>query len=497
MTIGDQLKEHGVALVMPKKKRTSKSSIATGVESASPSVVVEELTPRPKFNFSGLKAAPKLVSGERLIPTAEQMRVMAEDLANFRRDVGPHMHDLIGQLWDVFLAPTELVPAFAEGKVFLEIEIRAILDSAEPFRTPGRIAWADAVIKTAPDPFQNRGILTAVIKRLEEEKFMVVGVGVGFKHNGQNYVLADDLRIRDDAQSVMKALQQLRERGAQTEQQEAKSELDQLRATAGQNLITFDEMMGGKDGFIIIDVPDQSTPAGKFFAGGTILVQSLAGSVRIINGAGRIRRRALNLNDTGVSIPVSRLLEEKPKFDNSSWRDQLGIHGLIRRFIDREEEKKRRVVQAETEKAEAIRRATKAKARFKEETDREFETLAGKADLGFDGFFAGNVGDFAFRLAMFNDSKTNRRVWQVMCLLRRARDGQVQMLECPDRLKDYFGDDVSKPMDPGKRFEGIPYPLGSLLRIGLSEFEKNEKRKKETTEVAVFETTPVVETVSV
>ncbi len=489
MSIEEQIRAKGIKLVPSKstkttsKKTTKASSKAPATKVvAKPAMVLAaepESTPTPKskFNFSALKSAPKLGGGGgRLIPTAAEIRTMGEELVTFKKDVGPYMHDLVSQLWDAYLAPPEVAAALAEAKSSLEGSIREILDSSEPYRTPGRIAWADAVIKTAPDPFRNRGILTAVIERLQEEKFLTVGVGAGFKHVGKNYVLAADLVVREDAQAVMRSLMELRERGSETEREETKSELDQLQATAVKNLVTFDDLMAGKDGYVIVDVPDQHTTDGKFFGGGTILVQSVDGAVRIVDGAGRIRRRALNLNDTGVAVAVASLAEEKPKFDNSSWRDQLGIHGLIRRFINKEDDAKRRVEKMAEEKVAAANRVAEAKTRFKEAADKEYEVLVGKGNLSFDEFFAGNDGVFAFRLGMFEDQSAGRRVWQVMCLLeRRTGDGWIRMVECPDRLKEFFGADVSAPLAPGKRFDKIPNPLGILLRMGLSGFEKKQK----------------------
>ncbi len=42
-------------------------------------------------------------------------------------------------------------------------------------------------------------------------------------------------------------------------------------------------------------------------------------------------------------------------------------------------------------------------------------------------------------------------------------------------IADGILSDVSAPLAPGKRFDKIPNPLGILLRMGLSGFEKKQK----------------------
>lgn len=472
-SLEDQLRMKGVKVVNGPvgAKKSQKTRPVVGTEPEK-----KQEPARKPFNFSSLKA-PALKGEGRIIPSGEEMKSLLDQLNVFKVDVVPYMHDLMGQWWDAFMVPSELFDSIAEARALLDENILTVLDSNEPYRTPGRVAWADALIKKAPDPFRNRGVIDTVVNLLFKERFLIVGVGEGFKHEGKMYVLSDNLVSRDDARAVIGSLQRLRARGQESKKEEFRTELDQLRSLAGDQL-SFDEFRAGKEGFVILDVPDKASPDGRFFTGGPVLVQSSGGRVRIIDAAGPIKRRAISLNDTGASVALDQLWSEKIDFGGPvrNARDQIGIHEIVRRFILKKEENSRRAEETTKRKEEEATVWEQEKGRFQEQVSTEEEQLVSKANLNADEFFAGNDGSFVLKFPKpFTDIRNKRVMWFVMCLVKRHGDGQIQMLECPERLKEFFGEDVLTPLEPGRRFESIPYPLGYLLSAGLTHFENKQK----------------------
>ena len=106
------------------------------------------------------------------------------------------------------------------------------------------------------------------------------------------------------------------------------------------------------------------------------------------------------------------------------------------------------------------------------EADTEYKALSAQANLSFDDFFEGKPGKFVHRLSYFVNRKTKKTTHHVMALLERNADGTIQMLECPNRLKEFFGDEALKPVEPGESFQNVLKPLGTILFLGLSGYRK-------------------------
>lgn len=350
--LGDALMHPKVATSSQNKKAAKRQEVKKGAMTDSSGTSANSTPSVGKFNFSALKVAPKLLDVERrrFIPTAEEVKAhhqeeqaKRQEVLDFCREIGPYMHDLATQAWEIIQASEEDAYLYAEGKAGIEAEIRRILDSDENFRIPGLIAFADAVIQTAPSPDDFKGVVGVVIDWLVKEKFLVAGIGNGVWHRGVNYVLHASLYKREEARKVLQRLLDLRTRSIQIQKEETKTEFEKLMGLEAQNPISWEQVLRGEEGFLMIEVPDK-VDGEKVFRGGFVLLRVVGDEVRLVDGVGSMHRYVAGFNaDSGVKI--EQLLEENPKFVGLDRRDQNGIHGLIRRFIVGQEQAK----QAKTE----------------------------------------------------------------------------------------------------------------------------------------------------
>lgn len=464
-TLGDQLVARGVR-VEPLKTGKNKAGAK-----AAPAP--------PKFMFRQPPALPQL---GMLVLTPGQREENRRAFEAFIAEAGPQMHDYITQLRMLDEMSDEERQLYAEAEKQLIEAVSSMLSCDEPYKTPVRLAWADALVRTCP---VRRGPVTETIERLTKESFLVVVENGDQKANvvriySKNYTLGVELRKNPQAQVVLEALNQLVGRTAEHGREVFQDQLAELQRLVGESSLSPAELRSyigtgsGKDGRIILPVPDKVRERdGRFFKGGPVLVEVHEGKVRILDGAGTVQRTARQIGESETFLGIGQLANERVNLGSAQpppevFNRIVAIHDMVRRGL------------AAAEEAE-VREARKAEQRA--QVDAEREELKSKADLTPEEFFLEKrVGTIFFdfgrkpfgrekrengKAVLGKDDKPEKELfWDVICLVERRMDGQIRVAECPDRLRSFFGGACDWTM-PEERFQGLPYPLGVLLRIGF------------------------------
>lgn len=418
-----------------------------------------------KFNLLGKVVVPRVAA---LITSKEERDAQLAEFSATREAIATAMADAVRNLRYVeYEATAEEASILQSARDESEQAIITMLGYEPPYRAVSVLAYASALVRTCPE---TKGWVEDAAKRLVEVGFLKPAES----HNAvrvynAGYVPAGDYGKSAEAGEVLKNLADLvgRERIAAKQRFEAKkAELD---AAVGGNPLSIADLKAGKDGRLVLHVPDQIVKRGsdtRTYKGGFALVDSAGGKVRILDGAGGLARISAQLNELGVYVGVSQLEAEKIDLGNvrvpeETFRSIVTLQKLLQRGL----------IEAD-EKSASIERKTK----FHEEADSERQALAGKATLTSPQFFLLDavgtclVDPLGHKPFVANQGKKNEaRTFEVFALVARDEKGRIRVAEAPERLTpDFFevGDKEFKPA--GDRFAGLSWRLRTLLKMGFA-----------------------------
>ena len=432
------------------------------------------------------KAVDKAVKGLTLrVPTIKKVETTAEkqevidkavaDVRNYLAVIPSHMGDLVNRIRGIRGASPEERAVRADELKQLEDETLTHLNSEEELlRDAARQAYAMAMASTAPP---NKRLVVEVIEggefsRLpgllelkmlepvtgESPKGAIKVYGKTYKVNGR----------REFSDKLAEAITAAATRAAEKAREWYKEEISELREAA---TMTVADLLAGKSGRVFMTAQDVKSND-HFLPGGALLAESDGTKVKALEARGHFQRVVSEIAEAGRTVPVSSLAEEKldlgKRLPEDVFRHCRILHAVLRRGIFE--------AQKESARQERV-------SKFQAEADVERETLMAKATVSVaEWLFTDAPGSAVIYLGRkpwmvttqakvkgkFSEKDTP--YFEVFFLVERTPDG-VRIAEYPERLEPLFGKQFFEAADPGERFEGLKYPLGSMLRTAFA-YEK-------------------------
>lgn len=412
--------------------------------------------------------------------TAEKQEVIDKAVADFRNYLAvipSHMGDLANRIRGIRGASPEERAVRADELKALEDEALTHLNSEEELlRDAARQAYAMAVASTVPP---NKWLVMEVIeggkfsrlpgllelKMLEPADVEVKGA-VTVKIYGKTYRVNGR---REFANKLAEAITAAATRAAEKAREWYKEEISGLREAA---TMTVADLLAGKPGRVFMTVPDVKSN-GHFLPGGALLIESDGTKIKVLEARGHFQRVMSEIAEAGRIISVSSLAEEKlnlgKHLPEDVFRHYRTLHAVLRRGIAE--------AQKETARQERV-------SKFQAEADAEREALMAKVMASAaEWLFTGAPGSAIIYLGrkpwmVASREKVDGKFvekeapyFDVFFLVERDAEGRVRIAEYPERLEPLFGERFAEAALPGERFEGLKYPLGSMLRTAFA-YEK-------------------------
>jgi len=425
--------------------------------------------PEPKkFSFGKAPAVPKVAKAG--VITAAQKAADRAEFDSFVDQVNESMSAAVADMWSIREADETTQRLYRARATELDRDVAEMLSYEAPFRLPAQLAYAEALVAGCPT---RRDAISWVLDRLVADGFLEVS-DAGVRIYGENYRLGADVRAEVRAQRGAQSIEALVTKAVELGKVQFEAERVALVTKAGgANQLTSEEVLAGKAGRVLLRVPDKSGSDGRFFKGGYLLVEVIDGKVAVLDAIGGIRKIGSQLAEEGTYLPVSQLVNERLNFGTTRFPPEVfnrlvAIHDMVRRGI----------VELQREEAE-IKKAAEAgdrKTAYNTQVAAEREALAAKATATSTEFFPEKAVGVAFvdyGKGTFDvkDRETGKVTswWNVILLVERREDGQIRIVETPERLKGLFPESAFEWTDPGDKFSGLGYPLGPILR---TEFAK-------------------------
>lgn len=447
----DRLKAVGVPL-QPQKSKEAKKPTGGNPKATSPASAVVSASAfaiKPLPSFKVLKPEDRAAMLEGLTEFKKKIPSVMSDLVTFRREVER-------------LTPEE------------KLGYKAQLDEAngliaDYLNRPGvagvtaKVALADALVRTCPEI---RGVVVATADELIRIRF---AREVSFSRRGavQVYdraILPDEeLAKIPGVAEVMKAFAGLVDRTRAAGKKYFQEAQQGLKIQEGDNPLSVDELLSGKDGRRILPIPDQmEVVRGREFShkGGNLLVEVSDGAVSVIGGIGGVARLLDRFAGLSLSVDLLGNEEFKPKEridDSTEFGNLRLLHKLLRLGLveGREQEKK-----------------SAASADFKAQVEGEREALSAKATISqSEAHIGGLPGLFLQEWRPFFNQRTGRdkkgefitrKVWFPLSLVERNDKGLIRVAEAPERLTEFFSP-FRNFAEPGADYSSLGV-LGILLR---------------------------------
>ena len=465
-SVADMLAAKGVD-VRVKKEVASKARVPAAVE---PGKVTKAKPSAPKqFSFGKAPLVPKVVKGG-VITTAQKAADRAE-FDSFVEQVNESMSAAVADMWSIREADETTQRLYRARATELDRDVAEMLSYEAPFRLPAQLAYAEALVAGCP---ARRDAIGWMLEKLVNDGFLEIVEGDGVRIYGQNYRLGADVRAEVRAQRVAQSIEALVTKAVELGKVQFEAERVALVTKAGgANQLTSEEVLAGKAGRVLLRVPDKNGNDGRFFKGGYLLAEVVDGKIQVLDTIGGIRKIGSQLAEEGTYLPVSQLTNERLNFGTTRFpvdvfNRLVAIHDMVRRGI----------VELQREEAE-IKKAAEAgdrKTAYNTQVAAEREALAAKATATSTEFFPEKAVGVAFvdyGKGTFDvkDRETGKVTswWNVILLVERREDGQIRIVETPERLKGLFPESAFEWTDPGDKFSGLGYPLGPILR---TEFAK-------------------------
>lgn len=428
-------------------------------------------------NVKETRAVEKAAKGLTLrVPTIKKIETTAEkqevidkavqEVQNYLTVIPNHIGDLVSRIRGVRAASPEERAVRADELKALEDETLTHLNSEEELlRDAARRAYAMAMVSTAPP---NKRLVMEVVeggkfsrlpglielKMLESAGEEVKGVvtvkiyGATYRVNGR----------REFALKLAEAITAAAARAAEKAREWYKEEVTELRGAA---TMTVADLLAGKSGRVFVTVPDIKDN-GRFMPGGALLAESDGSKIKVLEARGHFQRVMSEIAEAGRTVPISSLAKERldlgKRLTEDVFRDCRILHVVLRRGIAE--------AQKESDRQESI-------LKFQAEADKEREALMAKVTTSAAEWLLANaLGSAVIYLGrkpwvVVTSREKETLYFEVFFIVERASDG-VRIAEYPERLKPLFGDRFAEFVDPGERFEGLKYPLGSMLRTAYA-----------------------------
>lgn len=450
--------------------------------------------PPPTFNLPPVVKVETLGAGSRIPSQAErdafraQKAQVAEAVEAYGREIVAPMCDVVQEMADFDQLPEDEQEAFSERRKVLDGWLQIQFAHPAEYRMCAVRAYVDARIKTIPAPVR-RGDLETAIARAVKAVFLVPEEKGVYVLYGTHYNLGKEYRGDKASEEVVQNLiGQIKVAADRTrnrwlgERVEVEQKLNEV--LDGNSPITFDEFDAGvegsltlPDGFLSLEVPDKKDGE-RYFAGGYVIVRVEEAKIRPVHGTGHLARTMSEVADAGTFVWAPQLrsgrIEINPNVSEEGARQIRKLHRVFHRALLHGRDLRGRAAVQQAKKEQEAARLTR-KGEFGNQLRAEREALQAKQTVTSQEFFLeekpgktyvryGKKGPFVQRL---RDGK-ERNWWGVQFLVERDQEGKVKAAEYPERLKELLSGKPETATLPGKNFENLGWPLGSLLRMAKS-----------------------------
>lgn len=453
-SIGELLANKGVKVVNIDNKKTVHQSS-------------QQPIPAPPVH-PGLKR-PSIPKVGVVIQTDDERKQTLEEFKADTAAILTSMYDHIASIRKIEAMSPEESRIYGSELRKLQQGVTQMLGYDEPYKTPAVIAFADAMLRTCP---AERPKVEKTLERLVEHNFLGIVAERGNRTvyaYGKDYVLANGLEKSSEARNIFALIPDLVRQAVNAGRELFFEELRQLQNTAGEQIDVSELKPGGKDGRIILPVPDRKFET-QFQGNGYLLISVETGRIRVIDGIGGISRVARELAEARTFIHVSQLQGERislnDRVPSDAFQHILDLFKLLKRGIPAAQEEKRRL----EAKAEFKNRCNAERLMSKDATVSKQEwLLEGKVGLGFidngTGFFEQRSGGDA------------KKIWQIFALFERNETGQIRVARFPERLAEFFAD-YTEFQEPGEKFSRLSH-VGIILRMAYTN-TRNDRTDKST-----------------
>lgn len=291
-------------------------------------------------------------------------------------------------------------------------------------------------------PHKTSAEIQATIKNLVEKKYLIEDSAGQLKVFEKAY--NTNPTIGEEIDTVKKGLKDLISRVMDIER----------KSLSAQASLEVAEFLAGKKGTLTLAIhaePVINHQTGKiefWRRGGDILVESDGRKVKAIAVSGGIEETVKKGMAIKVYFFLDSLGRERPPYLREASDDEIKLtHSLwyiVRRGLLRHK---------------FAARATISRKEF------FLENRPGVCYLAYEGTWDVNS---EVRLANF-----------FFLVRREEKEGakMIHLVDIPDHLKDFFAECMGDYPEGGNEFEGIPQPLQNVLRAGLTQTRKTEKKE--------------------
>lgn len=411
-----------------------------------------------KATFSFKKpAVPKF--SVMLTPTA---RAQAQaEFAEFQAEIRREMTAFVGLVREIDGMPAEEAGLYSEQYRQSQNAIAEMLgyehDAAREFAV---LIYAQAMVSTCP---ATRYDVEGTVEALTSAGFLVETRKGGVRVYDNIYALAEAFARNGEAKATLSALSNLVASARQAGRERFAAELAELTAQAGETPLTVAELKSGKEGRMVLHIPDTKSGDGtRTYKGGYLLLTSVSKKITIISAIGAITRKAMELAEAQTFV----------------WADQIGREKLVSAKPLPHEVFDRMLVLWHwlgnaCAAGEAAEKATAEAAELEALVASDKTALEAVATLTPEEFFLGGQAGTAVLDLSPNEPwvrKTPEGKEEVfpgvVALVERNEAGEIRVADCPERLVPLFAGN-REFLPAGEKFANLG-ELRPMLRTAFA-----------------------------
>jgi hypothetical protein len=424
--------------------------------------VVKAPTAAARFAFQN-RRVPKIGA---ILPTQEDRQKALEEFRQFKADVAASMFDCVQNIRAVEVMSRDEAELYVEEFQQSKAAVKEMLSYTGAERLVAVISFADAKIKTCPK----------TRSAIENTFFELASASVGFliearegksadvKVYGKRYNVAQEFSKAPETTSIISQIDDLIQETTVNSRRIYEESFNALSRMAGDNQLSVSELKAGKEGRVLLQVPDNQF-RDRTYKGGYILVESRQSIIRLLGAVSGPQRASENVVRTLGYVPVGALVEERMVFENRLDEEQFKACCILHTWL-------KLAIKAVEEESEKENR----KAAFAAQVESERKQLIPKGTISIPEFVlnSDSVGlaflDFGRKpFEIRNDGNIIKRVWEVFAVVERNNKGLIRVAHCPERLEEFFTENLEFK-NPGQDFRNLGR-LGQILRKKAGEIK--------------------------
>lgn len=422
--------------------------------------VLKPPTVSARFSFQN-RRVPRVGA---ILPTPEERQAALEEFKQFKADVAASMYDCVQNVRSIEAMSRDEAELYTEELDQSRAAIKEMLSYTGAERLVSVVSYADAKTKTCP---KTKGAVETTLFELLSVGFLseAKNNNSDIRAYGKKYNLSPEFTKTPESTPIIGEIENLLRETTANSRRVFEESFDALSRLAGSDQISVEELKSGKEGRILLFVPDNEVN-NRFYKGGYILVESRSGIVKLVGAVSGPQRTGENVARYHGFVPVSSLDQNRLVLETKVGDEQFKACCILQTWLrlaigaaeeeaDKENRKKAFAVQVEAERQELIPKATISFPEF---------VLSEKTGLAFVDF-----GRKPFEIR--NGGPRPKLVWEVFAVVERSDKGLVRVAFCPERLNEFFAENLEF-RNPGQEFRNLGR-LGQILRKKVGEIKNS------------------------